>query len=552
MKKPFIELDVKSLRITPFQTNPIEGYKATINSETNEKFPKCCEFHQKSFENIEKWFVKFPNCCEGHIQMSKEKWFNKEDYYGLPFKIIQQISFTEYQIASKIEDENWFKEITDYIDYTVSSYGIPAIGLHHYLGYIKHILLNKKSIESLTKKSALVEFIDLYYVKSDTPKTDLNSLFETYQKWVSEFPFSLNQYFGDSKKYFETRLPFFNGKPEVNIYSGIAKYKAHSQKSLIEELTKVTLELLNGIDVKKLIDDRIIVDINKHRFELETESLRIASSQITKSFSKGELKYHTALKKWLKLHKSYFKEISPLLELSDNIKTSPKEEIDFESKLFYNRFLVLFNDFEGDYFNRDIETDINYLPDCTRLDSMERWLEIYTNAYLIFTDALDVNDKNYNETLKEMVEIYGEGVIYPTKRKIEYIKSLIEIESNKMGFQPIRLAETKKENSKSFIANEYALTYIFDLFASGKQIPTNSTEGGFNKKEIIRNGFELFQLDNNKDTFYRAVLKVVKYDLNKKQDLVNISISWLDAVKILSKDWSKTKQYLIGKELIGE
>jgi hypothetical protein len=155
-----------------------------------------------------------------------------------------------------------------------------------------------------------------------------------------------------------------------------------------------------------------------------------------------------------------------------------------------------------------------------------------------------------------MVEIYGENVIFPTKRKIEYIKSLIENEPlhllKKDNLKSTHQAKNEGVLSKPFIHNEYALTYILDLYANGNQIPTNSIEGGNNKKEIIKNGFELYQLDKDKDTFYRSVLKIVKFDLNNKQDLGNISLRWLDAVKTLSKDWSKTHQYLIDKKLIGE
>jgi hypothetical protein len=304
------------------------------------------------------------------------------------------------------------------------------------------------------------------------------------------------------------------------------------------------------------LDENIIVDINKHRFELESENLRLASNQITKSFSKGELKYHTALRNWLKLHKKYFKEISELLVVRETDENKLSEKIDFESHLFYKRFLVLFDDFQGDYFNNDIQTDIDNLPDCTRLDSLGRWFEIYKIAYLNFTDKLDINHKNYNECYKKMVEIYGENVIFPTKRKIEYIKSLIENEPlhllKKDNLKSTHQAKNEGVLSKPFIHNEYALTYILDLYANGNQIPTNSIEGGNNKKEIIKNGFELYQLDKDKDTFYRSVLKIVKFDLNNKQDLGNISLRWLDAVKTLSKDWSKTHQYLIDKKLIGE
>lgn len=112
-------------------------------------------------------------------------------------------------------------------------------------------------------------------------------------------------------------------------------------------------------------------------------------------------------------------------------------------------------------------------------------------------------------------------------------------------------AKTELECPKSFIANEYALAYIFDLFASGKLIPVNRTDGGYNKKELIKQGFELYQFDENKDTFYRAVKHVASFDLNNQQHLKNISQSWIEAVKFLSKDWNETEKYLKEKELIG-
>jgi len=117
---------------------------------------------------------------------------------------------------------------------------------------------------------------------------------------------------------------------------------------------------------------------------------------------------------------------------------------------------------------------------------------------------------------------------------------------------PPQQTETKTEQPKKFIANEFALAYIFDLFATGKQIPINRTEGGYNKKELIEKGVELYQFDKKKDTFYRAVKHVASFDLNNKQYLEQISKNWVEAVSELSKDWCKTKEYLIEKELIRE
>ncbi|MBS1760928.1 MAG: hypothetical protein JST23_12465 [Bacteroidetes bacterium] len=112
--------------------------------------------------------------------------------------------------------------------------------------------------------------------------------------------------------------------------------------------------------------------------------------------------------------------------------------------------------------------------------------------------------------------------------------------------------KTEQETPKKNIANEYALAYIFDLYANGKQIPVNRIDGGYDKKELIKKGNELYQFDKEKDTFYRAVKHVAKFDLNKQQDLANISQSWIESVKRLSNDWNSTEKYLKEKKLIGE
>ncbi|ASW72981.1 hypothetical protein IQ37_09790 [Chryseobacterium piperi] len=40
------------------------------------------------------------------------------------------------------------------------------------------------------------------------------------------------------------------------------------------------------------------------------------------------------------------------------------------------------------------------------------------------------------------------------------------------------------EKAPKFIAKEYALAYIFDLYANGKKLPVNRIDGGYNQKEI--------------------------------------------------------------------
>lgn len=101
-------------------------------------------------------------------------------------------------------------------------------------------------------------------------------------------------------------------------------------------------------------------------------------------------------------------------------------------------------------------------------------------------------------------------------------------------------------------AKEYALTYIFDLYATGKQVPINRIEGSFDAKKIKQDVSKFPMYDKAPDTFYRAVKSVLEYDLNKPTDLQNISKDWLNAVRNLSTNWVITEQYLKDKNLIGE
>ena len=109
-----------------------------------------------------------------------------------------------------------------------------------------------------------------------------------------------------------------------------------------------------------------------------------------------------------------------------------------------------------------------------------------------------------------------------------------------------------KQKPIKYGANEYALTYIFDLYAIGQQVPINRVEGSFDAKKIKQDASKFPMYDKAPDTFYRAVKSVLEYDLNKPTDLQNISKDWLNAVRNLSTNWVITEQYLKDKNLIGE
>jgi hypothetical protein len=120
------------------------------------------------------------------------------------------------------------------------------------------------------------------------------------------------------------------------------------------------------------------------------------------------------------------------------------------------------------------------------------------------------------------------------------------------NIEPLPPQPIVKQKPIKYGAKEYALTYIFDLYATGKQVPINRIEGSFDAKKIKQDVSKFPMYDKAPDTFYRAVKSVLEYDLNKPTDLQNISKDWLNAVRNLSTNWVITERYLKDKNLIGE
>lgn len=109
-----------------------------------------------------------------------------------------------------------------------------------------------------------------------------------------------------------------------------------------------------------------------------------------------------------------------------------------------------------------------------------------------------------------------------------------------------------KTKPVQYTANEYALAYIFDLYANGEQVPINRAEGTYNAKKIKEDSTLFNSYLKSPDGFYRAVKKVLTFDVNKSADLQNISKDWQNSVKALSNNWTITQQYLKNKKLIKE
>lgn len=171
-------------------------------------------------------------------------------------------------------------------------------------------------------------------------------------------------------------------------------------------------------------------------------------------------------------------------------------------------------------------------------------------------ESFNINLNFENKELKNLeTELTDAELLRVAEIKIYYIQNLISKIENLTGSPKAKALPPQpiiKQKPIKYGANEYALTYIFDLYAIGQQVPINRIEGSFDAKKIKQDASKFPMYDKAPDTFYRAVKSVLEYDLNKPTDLQNISKDWLNAVRNLSTNWAITEQYLKDKNLIGE
>ncbi|NDV79962.1 hypothetical protein [Dysgonomonas sp. 511] len=265
--------------------------------------------------------LPFPLCCEYHKNLINIQFFRKIDFDKTPEITAKKIVYLKQQVINGIEQDDWYKRITDYFDYVFESFGKMPSNCGEPLYFSDCYRYIFEFIESLKDEKVSKEKIKslLGYLKSyKNPieqKTDLNILMQTYEKWFKIFPFALNSYFGSLKSYFETHFPLFHGKPEVNQYTNIAKVKAHTKESLINHLIHLTDTLLTQINGAVLYEKGLITDANKIKLDLVIQSrkLQIQKGYINKS-SNEEEGYRKILKQWFKEEKDFIDEITPLLK----------------------------------------------------------------------------------------------------------------------------------------------------------------------------------------------------------------------------------------------
>gem|GEM_PF-1250614 len=310
MNDPFIEIPSGNFMIQPFNVESPEGYVP------RKDYPECCNYHTTILQNLIEWFARFPNCCEPHREMAGKWWFNKSTYDGISHKIMNCVAYTEHHIATRIDDKEWFKDISDYIEFILYAFGTPAIGADRYLSQLKEELQDQAKDEKPSNKEKvrqIIQYIEAQGTPEKEQKMDLNAVYSTYQKWLKAFPFNLFP-FTRIKDHFHNQLPLIKGKMEYNPYLGFSKGKPHTSSSLIEFLCGLTEEILEKINTAGMVTNGEISDTKMHVYNLIAARHHLKQSSLLKQYKKGELRYMALLKSWLKNEKAFFNEINPVFE----------------------------------------------------------------------------------------------------------------------------------------------------------------------------------------------------------------------------------------------
>lgn len=427
--KPFIEIGSENIWELGFETEPHAVY------EEPKDFPECCPYHSSIKNQLDEWFTEFPNCCKNHKELKTRTWFDKNKYNDVPNKILNELSFTENFISKNVEKENWFEEITDYINYSIESFGTPNIGGNKYFVYLKNWIETTKPNDfefPKWKRNQLLEFLENLSNPPAKPKTDLNILFSTFQKWTKTFP-NL-PYFNNLKKELKNKIPLniMLYEPKSNKFTGITKFKMRTKGELIEILIRSTKNLLSSINTPLLLENKLIDDKQKYEIDLLNEQHNIKQNQLLVEYSKKEIRYVKIIKKWLKNEKEYIGKLRPLVK---NLNTMPKlftvekrETFGKEYLKVYLRdkskieevavFITSLQSVRTCNVTENKEIDLTVYPAKTySADEMNSEIEVALNSFLnkgqydpVFEDKISsLSDEGYDNILNQIYN-YGQNL----------------------------------------------------------------------------------------------------------------------------------------------
>lgn len=326
--------------IMPYMIEPTEGehdYKECDSCQTNLK--SYTEYYIKAF-NGQLENKAFPDCCQYHKKLYENPFFRINDFIQVPEWTAKKLIFTKQHIRNNIDTDNAIKEITDYIEYVVRSFGAmpnkcgePLFLYSKFLKDIRHHVSEIKFVGTDTelkvdyyKQDKILEYIDSIGVINDSARDsakDLNILIGKYQEWLKVFPFDIS-FFKELKEDYENSIPFFKAE-DHNKYTGLTKARLFTKDELIDRLLSLTKRLIKQVNSYVLYKNNSLNEPDVLKLEILLKEREFVLENDTDSKSKNpKSRYIKVLKRWLKDEKQFISEITPYIKKveQDNAKTS--------------------------------------------------------------------------------------------------------------------------------------------------------------------------------------------------------------------------------------
>lgn len=303
---------------------------------------KNCHWCSKNLQRLSEQFqakhdgdsklLAFPFCCAKHAMLTTEvEGFKREWFDKVPDMTAKKIMYVYNHIINHQGSKNWEKEISDYMEYAVKSFGTMPLNcgnplfLSDFFAVIKNLLELHQELK-VEVKDLVIKKIDTYYIKNQTSDSDFNELMETYQKWLDLFPFDLS-FFKPLKSRFDSQLPFMETATYTNKYTGETSSKLITKEFLFSALIKTTSKLLTQLNTATLFEKGELTEPEKIKLELVIQSRKLSLKRgYFSDLSDQELEFNQALEKWFKDEKDFLNEITPLLQNATEQTVKSKQD----------------------------------------------------------------------------------------------------------------------------------------------------------------------------------------------------------------------------------
>lgn len=158
----------------PYEIVP-KDYLLHPKTITEKDFPHCCEEHLKSFHEIREWAISF--LPENEAEM-------------LAKKTLYNLSFTESYIIFTYKNDDWYEDISYFIEHNIFSFGSSINLAQHYLLKLIGFLRTFESLDS--KKFNKLSDLTFIWWKNSAFGRDLLQLRRAFDKWFYCFPFDIS------------------------------------------------------------------------------------------------------------------------------------------------------------------------------------------------------------------------------------------------------------------------------------------------------------------------------------------------------------------------